>query len=117
MRFGWKFLIPASLVWIVAVAVIQGTRLFTETSRTQTFVIIGVLAVVGLAIGWFSDSRAAAADEPRGGWELGEVDPFAGGHPVPPLPGQEAVISRGHAVGDDRALTAARTAPQEESRG
>jgi NADH-quinone oxidoreductase subunit H len=114
MRFGWKFLIPSSLVWILAVAVIQGTRLFTQTSRTQTFVIIGVLAVVGLAIGWFSDSRAAAADRPRGGWELGEVDPFAGGHPVPPLPGQEAVVSRGPA---DRALTAARTAPQEEPRG
>jgi NADH-quinone oxidoreductase subunit H len=114
MRFGWKFLIPASLVWIVAVAVIQGTRLFTQTSRTQTFVIIGVLAVVGLAIGWFSDSRAAASDRPRGGWQLGEVDPFAGGHPVPPLPGQDAKLSRGPA---DRALTAARTAPQEDHRG
>jgi NADH-quinone oxidoreductase subunit H len=117
MRFGWKFLIPSSLVWILAVAVIQGTRLFTQTSRTQTFVIIGVLAVVGLAIGWFSDSRAAAADRPRGGWELGEVDPFAGGHPVPPLPGQEALTSRGPAGSADRALTAARTAPQEEPRG
>ena len=114
MRFGWKFLIPASLVWIVAVAVIQGARLFTQTSRTQTFVIIGVLAVVGLAIGWFSDSRAAASDRPRGGWQLGEVDPFAGGHPVPPLPGQDALASRGPA---DRALTAARTAPQEDHRG
>jgi NADH-quinone oxidoreductase subunit H len=118
MRFGWKFLIPASLVWIVAVAVIQGTRLFTETSRTQTFVIIGVLAVVGLAIGWFSDSRAAAADRPRGGWEVGEVDPFEGGHPVPPLPGQELVVSRGPAAAPaDHALTAAPTAPQEEPRG
>jgi NADH-quinone oxidoreductase subunit H len=114
MRFGWKFLIPASLVWIVAVAVIQGARLFTQTSRTQTFVIIGVLAAVGLAIGWFSDSRAAASDRPRGGWKLGEVDPFAGGHPVPPLPGQDAMASRGPA---DRALTAARTAPQEDHRG
>jgi NADH-quinone oxidoreductase subunit H len=126
MRFGWKFLIPASLVWIVAVAVIQGTRLFTETSRTRTFVIIGVLAVIGLAIGWFSDSRAAEADRPRGGWDLGEVDPFAGGHPVPPLPGQEARLTRGPADradgadgadGADRALTAARTAPQEDPRG
>jgi NADH-quinone oxidoreductase subunit H len=117
MRFGWKFLIPASLVWIVAVAVIQGARLFTQTSRTQTFVIIGVLAVVGLAIGWFSDSRAAASDRPRGGWELGEVDPFAGGHPVPPLPGQAVVASRGPAGPADRALTAARTAPQEDHRG
>jgi NADH-quinone oxidoreductase subunit H len=117
MRFGWKFLIPASLVWIVAVAVIQGARLFTQTSRTQTFVIIGVLAVVGLVIGWFSDSRAAASDRPRGGWELGEVDPFAGGHPVPPLPGQEALVSRGPAASSGRELTAAPTAPQEDHRG
>jgi NADH-quinone oxidoreductase subunit H len=117
MRFGWKFLIPASLVWIVAVAVIQGARLFTQTSRTQTFVIIGVLAVVGLVIGWFSDSRAAASDRPRGGWELGEVDPFAGGHPVPPLPGQEVLVSRGPAASSGRELTAAPTAPQEDHRG
>jgi NADH-quinone oxidoreductase subunit H len=117
MRFGWKFLIPASLVWIVAVAVIQGARLFTQTSRTQTFVIIGVLAVVGLVIGWFSDSRAAASDRPRGGWELGEVDPFAGGHPVPPLPGQEALVSRGPTASSGRELTAAPTAPQEDHRG
>jgi hypothetical protein len=61
-----------------------------------------------------SDSRAAASDRPRGGWKLGEVDPFAGGHPVPPLPGQDAMASRGPA---DRALTAARTAPQEDHRG
>ncbi|GMA87858.1 hypothetical protein GCM10025868_31080 [Angustibacter aerolatus] len=50
---------------------------------------IGVLAVVGGAIAWVIDSRTERR-EPEGGWELGEVDPFAGGHPVPPLPGQQA---------------------------
>jgi NADH-quinone oxidoreductase subunit H len=104
MRFGWKFLIPASLLWIVAVAMIQGTRTFGGISRTQTFVVIGVLAVIALAIGWVYDSRAAQLEDDTGGWELGEVDPFAGGHPVPPLPGQSVAVTRGPR---ERALTGA----------
>ncbi|GAB3681216.1 NADH-quinone oxidoreductase subunit NuoH [Angustibacter aerolatus] len=101
MRFGWKFLIPASLLWIVAVATIRALPDVTSSGRTKLFVAIGVLAVVGGAIAWVIDSRTERR-EPEGGWELGEVDPFAGGHPVPPLPGQQLIRSRG-----PRALTGA----------
>src|ERR671920_2066766 len=52
MRFGWKFLIPASLLWIVAVATIRGLPQVSDTSRTRLFVVIGVLAVIGGAIAW-----------------------------------------------------------------
>ncbi len=34
MRFGWKVLIPASLVWIVCVAAIRGAQLFTDSIVT-----------------------------------------------------------------------------------
>jgi len=113
MRFGWKFLIPASLVWIIAVAVIQGTRTFGGIGRTQTFVVIGVVAAIALALGWVWDSKAAVEDE-TGGWDLGEVDPFAGGHPVPPLPGQSVSVTRGPR---ERALAGASPAPEEDQRG
>jgi len=114
MRFGWKFLIPSSLVWIVAVALIQGSRTFGGIGRTPTFVVIGVVAVVALALGWVWDSRAAATEEQTGGWDLGEVDPFAGGHPVPPLPGQSVAVTRGPR---ERALAGASPASEEDLRG
>lgn len=114
MRFGWKFLIPASLVWIIAVALIQGTRTFGGVGRTTTFVVIGVIAVLALAVGWVWDTKAAAAEQETGGWDLGEVDPFAGGHPVPPLPGQSVAVTRGPRA---RALAGAPPAPKEDHRG
>ncbi len=114
MRFGWKFLIPASLVWIVAVALIQGSRTFGGIGRTPTFVVIGVVAVIALALGWVWDSRAAATEEQTSGWDLGEVDPFAGGHPVPPLPGQSVAVTRGPR---ERALAGASPASEEDLRG
>jgi NADH-quinone oxidoreductase subunit H len=94
MRFGWKFLIPASLLWIVAVATIRALPDITDTSRRGLFIAIGVLALVGGAIAWVVDARSAQRED-DGGWALGEIDPFAGGHPVPPLPGQTLVVSRG----------------------
>src|SRR6478672_11768439 len=83
MRFGWKFLIPTSLLWIIGVAVIH--QLIEEVSRRQLFLgIIGV-ALVAMAIIWVVDYiRDRAEEQEQGGWELGEVDPFSGGHPVPP---------------------------------
>ncbi|HEX6917276.1 MAG TPA: NADH-quinone oxidoreductase subunit NuoH [Phycicoccus sp.] len=97
MRFGWKFLIPATLGWVVLVAFFRagqqgwlgGTvdvagRRFPVTS----LFIVGLIAVGALVAGWMWDSRAerrelaAHPDVPE------EIDPYAGGHPVPPLPGQ-----------------------------
>jgi NADH-quinone oxidoreductase subunit H len=122
MRFGWKFLIPASLLWIIAVATIRALPDITDTSRRGLFIAIGVLALVGGAIAWVVDARSAQREEP-GGWDLGEIDPFAGGHPVPPLPGQSVTVTRGPR---QRALTGAPgtgtgtdidTEPEEDPRG
>ena len=88
MRFGWKFLIPITLLWVVSVAFIRGAQLafFGENARTATVIVVGVIAALSLAVAWVWDGKRAAADVPLERPE--EIDPFAGGYPVPPLPGQ-----------------------------
>ncbi|HEY9522051.1 MAG TPA: NADH-quinone oxidoreductase subunit NuoH [Thermopolyspora sp.] len=90
MRFGWKVLIPFSLAWIVAVAALQGVQQFTDVSRQQVFIALAVLAIVFLAmvLFWPKPAMPELADDE------GEFDAFAGGYPVPPLPGQTMPVSR-----------------------
>ena len=102
MRFGWKFLIPATLVWVVAVAFIRGSQngwfgtgaisVLGRQFPVPTLVLIGVIAAVALAGAWVYDNRRADEEERAAAERFpGEVDPFAGGYPVPPLPGQRLV--------------------------
>jgi len=88
MRFGWKFLIPVTLLWVVLVAFIRGAQLgfLGENTAISVSVIIGVFCALALGASWIWDSRHEAAAVPTGRPE--EVDPFAGGYPIPPLPGQ-----------------------------
>ena len=86
MAFGWKRLIPISLVWIVAVA---GIRLTvgpdgTGINRSYLYAAIGVLLVLILVL-LFLDSRAGKDEETE--VEAEPFDAFAGGYPVPPMPG------------------------------
>ena len=89
MRFGWKFLIPVTLLWVVAVAFIRGAQLsfFGGNTRQATVIVVGVIAVLALArrlgLGRHGAPRRWCREE-----RLEEIDPFAGGYPVPPLPGQ-----------------------------
>ena len=98
MKFGWKFLIPASLVWIVLVALVRGAgagffgeSTFTLMGRNYPYAVLFVLGIfLLLFIGLFSLS-GYLADRRRAANEVDivtEVDPFAGGFPIPPLPGQ-----------------------------
>lgn len=84
MKFGWKVLIPAALVWIVAVAGVQGVRRFGDVDLRTLLITLGVIGLVGVAVSFLiPDKRPApVAAEPE------EFDAFAGGYPVPPLPGQ-----------------------------
>ena len=89
MRFGWKFLIPISLLWIVAVATVRAVATDTSIDRNQLIVwaVIGVLVLLAGTFVWdFVAGRRAAPDDVAD--EPGSFDPFAGGYPVPPLPGQ-----------------------------
>jgi NADH-quinone oxidoreductase subunit H len=98
MHFGWKFLIPVTVAWVVAVAFIRGAQLGYLGEGSVTFgnraisssllVIISVIAVVALAVTWVWDERASGMAASAASTVEEEVDPFAGGFPVPPLPGQ-----------------------------
>jgi NADH-quinone oxidoreductase subunit H len=80
MAFGWKRLIPASLVWIIAVATVRAITLDGGLDRRQLLVGIGVLAVFFLVLFMVPESKkkvAAGPDVPQ---------PVPGGFPVPPMP-------------------------------
>jgi len=90
MAFGWKRLIPISLVWIVAVAGIRAASLHGGFDRNYLYAAIVVLAVLVVVLGVIDDRtnkarlrREEAASNLPGG---GSFDAFAGGYPVPPMP-------------------------------
>lgn len=91
MNLGWKILIPVSLMWIAIVAVARGLRNSYELSASGAIAVLGLpLVIVALAI-FIWDWRKAVqeeAEEQAKPEPILEVDPFAGGYPVPPLPGQ-----------------------------
>jgi NADH-quinone oxidoreductase subunit H len=86
MKFGWKVLIPAALAWVVMVAVVQGVRQFSAVDLRTLLVILGAAMVVAIAVSYLIPQREEPA---RDAVPAGEFDPFAGGYPVPPLPGQQ----------------------------
>ena len=98
MRFGWKFLIPITLIWVVSVAFIRGAQLafFGDNVRTATVIVVGVIATIALVVAWVWDGNRVAAAAPVERPE--EIDPFAGGYPVPPLPGQRLREAGQHAL-------------------
>jgi NADH-quinone oxidoreductase subunit H len=82
MAFGWKVLIPISVVWIVAVAAIRVVDLRGGFDRTWLIVTAAVLGVLVVVLMFFED-RTKPVEEP----EPEPFDAFAGGYPVPPMPG------------------------------
>ncbi|MGZ6754178.1 MAG: NADH-quinone oxidoreductase subunit NuoH [Nocardioides sp.] len=84
MAFGWKRLIPISLVWIVAVASIRAVSLDGGLSRQYLLIGIGILVVLFLVLFFVGDSGDEATHEV-------EQEPVTGGFPVPPMPAGGAV--------------------------
>ena len=85
MAFGWKYLIPISLGWIVAVATVRSVLLEGGVDRQYFLIGVGVLAALFLVLMFFGGEeagRGAGADES----DTAPADPFAGGYPVPPMP-------------------------------
>ena len=98
MKFGWKFLIPVSIAWILIVAIARYLRNTGGLeSRNLLFAASAVLIVIVL-ISYTLDLRRKKSDEveeQRAALEAEQdFDPFAGGFPVPPMPGQVAQPSR-----------------------
>ena len=98
MQFGWKVLIPVSIAWVMIVSTARYLRSAGSVDTQALLFIAGAVLVFGVGISTILESRAKkvaalaqeraaiAADQP--------FDPFAGGFPVPPMPGQKAVPSR-----------------------
>jgi len=84
MGFGWKVLIPISVVWIVAVAAIRVVELRGGFDRTWFIVAAAVLGVLVVVLLFFEDR---STPEPEA--EQEPFDAFAGGYPVPPMPERE----------------------------
>ena len=114
MKLGWKFLIPVSLAWFVLVAVLQGYRAFFSGSPAGLLIVLAVVFLVAMLVLFFlpeadDDESASGADSVSAPGE--ELDAFAGGYPVPPLPGQQLPLSprvrRAQRAGDRARLDAA----------
>ncbi len=91
MVFGWKFLIPAGLVWIafyaigvVVLDVMPGRSPDAFASWAWVVAVIGIL--------WWLYTRAGDKEDdapPKRSGAAKVIDPFAGGFPVPPRPGEK----------------------------
>jgi NADH-quinone oxidoreductase subunit H len=94
MRLGWKYLIPIALGWTIVVAAVRSFQRYDVLEGRQ-LAIGGVVFVGILLIGVIMD--LLSTEEPDTGRRRppAEVDPFAGGYPVPPLPGQTLHRSSG----------------------
>jgi NADH-quinone oxidoreductase subunit H len=97
MKFGWKILIPVNLVWILLEAAMKA---FDRKTLLIWLGAIVVVLIVALYIGDAMQARSRAlAELEEEQAAQAEFDPFAGGHPVPPLPGQQLPSRRAVPVG------------------
>ncbi len=88
MKFGWKYLIPASLVWIVMVAAIRLVSLEGGIDRTYLVGAFGVLAALCVLlyfVGGDAEDTVDTASAGSGDGDTDDFDAFAGGYPVPPM--------------------------------
>ncbi|AOZ73419.1 NADH-quinone oxidoreductase subunit H [Boudabousia tangfeifanii] len=84
MKLGWKVLIPISLAWFVLVAFMQGLREFYQLN--SFYLVGGIMAIAIVLI--VVISLLPNKHEDTEGEKNETFDAFAGGYPVPPLPGQ-----------------------------
>jgi len=103
MRFGWRGLIPVALVWVVFISAWR--QLLDSGVDARRYVIVVCGAVLVLLLVWIvvdsvrlargGGDRPADREADVGGDR--EIDPFAGGFPVPALPGQRLLRTAGPA--------------------
>ena len=91
MAFGWKRLIPFSLLWIVAVASIRTVSLDGGVDRKYLLIGLGIAVVVFLGVFFFGDQSKEEEWWHPAYVVDGEDGPagsrgYEGGYPVPPMP-------------------------------
>jgi NADH-quinone oxidoreductase subunit H len=92
MAFGWKRLIPVSLLWIVLVAAIRTASLDGGIDRKYLLIGLGIAVVLFLGVFFFGEQQAEEETE-----QEAQPQGYAGGFPVPAMPTGGAV--RGAAAG------------------
>ncbi|MFT4297476.1 MAG: NADH-quinone oxidoreductase subunit NuoH [Micropruina sp.] len=83
MTLGWKWLIPISLVWVMLVATVRIARAEGWLANPLVIGIAAVVVIALFALWWLLDREPEPEPE-----STAAFDPFAGGYPVPPMPGQ-----------------------------
>jgi NADH-quinone oxidoreductase subunit H len=86
MHFGWKRLIPFSLLWIMAVATIRTIDNNGGFDRTYLYAAIAVCLALIVVLFFVEEKQQSDADAAE---EAAAFDAFAGGYPVPPMPVKE----------------------------
>src|SRR6478735_3154873 len=88
MKFGWKFLIPVSLAWIVVVGTARALSLEDGDDRRGLLVGAGIVLAVLIIASLGLDALLGGRDEDDEAPAVeAAFDPMAGGFPVPPMPG------------------------------
>jgi NADH-quinone oxidoreductase subunit H len=127
MKFGWKLLIPVSIVWIIVVAIARVLRNDVDFSNQSLLLVGAAVIVLLLLVSWAfqvrSDRKQAALDAAAAAEAEVVFEAAAGGFPVPPMPGQEVTITTRRSMAAsttivaDRAVTEALTSEQENPDG
>ena len=110
MAFGWKVLIPVSILWTVLVATLRTINLQGGVDRQYLLIGAGVMAalfVVLMFVGESDDGADAAEEDPA------TRDAFAGGYPVPPMPAGGAVRGAAQPLRFDTGSTVRTAEPAE----
>lgn len=87
MKLGWKVLIPVSLAWILIVATARTLRENTSIDTANLLIGVGIVFAGLLVLSFLLDTMLGESQEKKRA-EPEPFDPYAGGHPVPPMPGQ-----------------------------
>jgi NADH-quinone oxidoreductase subunit H len=126
MKFGWKVLIPVSLVWIMIVAVFRAIRNESDVNLSGVLVGMAIITAAVLVVLFVLDMRLAAkeaeaADAEEKALRERRWDPHAGGHPVPPMPGQHEpyppVVTGSATTVSAATVTASSASESEDDRG
>jgi NADH-quinone oxidoreductase subunit H len=127
MKFGWKLLIPVSIVWIIVVAIARALRNEVDLSNQSLLLVGAAVIVLLLLVSWAfqakSDRKQAELDAAAAAQAESVFAVAAGGFPVPPMPGSEVTITTRRSMAAsttivaDRAITEAVSSEQENPDG
>ncbi|MVA75531.1 NADH-quinone oxidoreductase subunit NuoH [Auraticoccus sp. F435] len=111
MKLGWKWLIPLSLGWTMAVAVLERAQAAGWFSNRAFLLAAGLLLVLAFALILFGGREPEPATEE----DSTDFDPFAGGYPVPPQRGQQLPEMAGVLRPEEPPRPGTRTGEEERS--